>query len=194
MCFALATINEEDIFHQSNRAPCGNTIPLNTYGGFPGCFPYYAAPQAPSRSAQKKTCIRQLIKASARFWSLSARKESGVAPSGWCRTAAAIRDYLRRGRALQRGLFRKILDLWVLKWKSQAPSAEDRKEVPWTPPKIAFELGEARWMASGGRGLQKLAGFQHGTKKTVFPERKILGVEIADMNRFGGKNLSCEVW
>lgn len=161
----------------------------HTYWSFPGCFPYYAPPQAPSCSARKKTRIRQLIKASARSWYLSARKESGVTPSGWYRTAAVLDAYLRRGQPLRRGLFRKVLDLWGLKSKSQAPSAEDRKEVPWTPSKTAFELGEVWWMASGEHGLQKLAGFQHGTKKTLCPKRKILSVEITDTNRFGGKSL-----
>lgn len=44
-------------------------------------------------------------------------------------------------------------------------------------------------MASGRYSLQKLAGFQLGIKKTLFPKRKILGVEIADMNSFGDKSL-----
>lgn len=44
-------------------------------------------------------------------------------------------------------------------------------------------------MASGGHGLQKLADFQHGLEKMLFPERKILSMEIVDTNQFGGKFL-----
>jgi len=44
-------------------------------------------------------------------------------------------------------------------------------------------------MASAGHSLQKLAGFQHVTKKTLFPDRKSLSVEIADTHRFAGKSL-----
>lgn len=46
-------------------------------------------------------------------------------------------------------------------------------------------LWEAWWKASVEHGLQKLAGFQHGTKKTL----KILSMENADTNRFGEKSL-----
>lgn len=93
------------------------------------------------------------------------------------------------GNLFREGYLGRLWELWGLKRKAQVPSAEDRKERPWTPPKIASELGETGRMASAGHGLQKLAGFQHGTRKTLCLERKILSVEIADANRFGGKSL-----
>lgn len=88
-----------------------------------------------------------------------------------------------------RGLFWKILDLRGLKQKPQTAGAAGRKQVAKTAPQITFELCKFCWMASGGHGLQKLAGFQHGLEKMLFPERKILSTEIVDTNQFGGKFL-----
>lgn len=71
MCFALPAINEEDIFHQSNRAPCGNTFPLNTLSEFSRCFPSCAPLQASlllgtkkknlHRAARKSQCKIQIL-------------------------------------------------------------------------------------------------------------------------------------
>lgn len=80
MCFALPAINEEDIFHQSNRAPCGNTFPLNTLSEFSRCFPSCAPLQASLLlGTEKKTCTGQIGKASAKSRSFPAGKEGGMA-------------------------------------------------------------------------------------------------------------------
>lgn len=142
----------------------------HTYWGFPGCFPNSVPSQTPSSSAQKKTCGRQLIKLSSRSWPSSVVKESGITLSGWCRTV--ISAYLRRGQTLRRGLFMKIFRPLGPEVKVRCPICWGQKGSPLNSTKNDIWAGGSLWMTSAGHSFQKLAGFQHGTKRTLFSERR----------------------
>lgn len=157
----------------------------HTYWGFPGCFPNSVPPQAPSSSAQKKTCGRQLIKPSSRSWPSSVVKESGITLPGWCRTV--ISAYLRRGQPLWRGLFMKI-------FRPLGPEVKGRCPVCWGQKRSNPELHQ-KWHLSWGKPVDDFSWTEFPDacrlpawdQKDTVPREEILTVAIADMNRFGGK-------
>lgn len=168
--------------------------PSNHTESFAGCFHYNAPPQAPSCSAPKKTCLRQLIKASARSWSLPVIKESGITPSRWCRIATVISPLLEeRATSLERvisedfqtsGAWTESHKPHLLRIERKNPGLHRKLHLSWGKPGGWLQLDTVR------RSLQasSMGPRRHCSQRGRF---WVWRLQIwTDLE----ENLSCEAW